>query len=217
MLLPLTMKIGEVGHRPYRRTAAPQSAEQRGLKPVIIPLRSKRPRDLGSFGPLQILMGGAEANRATPGDLPQPQAHIKLQSKNFFDLAHNLLAGKLILPFEGEAACHCVVQRCYPPVIIIPAKPNAGYGIGLKLFGFIPEPMFTFIRNPVRDHRGTPFGIIPESRSSCPDSPPKAGVIGCDKVKLIGERAKSGSNIRDEEGNPWRSKRDGASFGPASR
>src|SRR5580698_5105327 len=37
----------------------------------------------------------------------------------------NLLAGKLILPFEGEAACHCVVQRYYVPVEIIPAKPNA--------------------------------------------------------------------------------------------
>jgi hypothetical protein len=31
----------------------------------------------------------------------------------------------LILPFEGEAACHCVVQRRYLPVEIIPAKPNA--------------------------------------------------------------------------------------------
>jgi hypothetical protein len=37
----------------------------------------------------------------------------------------NLLAGKLILPFQGEAACHCVVQRYYVPVEIIPAKPNA--------------------------------------------------------------------------------------------
>jgi hypothetical protein len=36
----------------------------------------------------------------------------------------NLLAGKPILPFRGEAACHCVVQRRYLPVEIIPAKPN---------------------------------------------------------------------------------------------
>src|SRR5580658_3024301 len=43
MLLPLTMKVGEVGHRQYRRTAARRSAEQCGLKPVIIPLRCKRP------------------------------------------------------------------------------------------------------------------------------------------------------------------------------
>jgi hypothetical protein len=40
----------------------------------------------------------------------------------------NLLAGKLILPFKGEAACHCVVQRRYLPVEIIPAKPNAVTG-----------------------------------------------------------------------------------------
>src|SRR6516164_2156032 len=30
----------------------------------------------------------------------------------------NLLAGKLILPFLGEAACHCVVQRRWPGEII---------------------------------------------------------------------------------------------------
>src|SRR5437762_13409375 len=39
-------------------------------------------------------------------------------------LADNLQAGKLILPFQGEAACHCVVQGYYVPVEIIPAKPN---------------------------------------------------------------------------------------------
>ena len=118
------MKLGEVGHGQHRRAAARRPAKQRGLKPVIIPFRSKWPRDLGSFGALQILLCGAEANRATPGDLPQTQAHFKLQSKNFFNLAHDLLTGKLILPFEGEAACHCVVQRRYLPVEIIPAKPN---------------------------------------------------------------------------------------------
>jgi len=52
MLLPLTMKVGEVGHRQYRRTAARWSAEQRRLQAVIVPLGSKRPCDLGSFGPL---------------------------------------------------------------------------------------------------------------------------------------------------------------------
>jgi len=41
-----------------------------------------------------------------------------------------------------------------------------GSGIGLKLFGFIAESVFTIIRNPVRVHPGMPFGIIPESRSS---------------------------------------------------
>src|ERR1039458_5748949 len=69
----------------------------------------------------------------------------------------NLLAGKLILPFEGEAACHCVVQRR------LACGNHSGEaercsGIGLKLFGFIAEPVFAFIpescsrssRNPVR-------------------------------------------------------------------
>src|ERR1051325_9463279 len=88
MLLPLPMKIGKVGHGQHRRAAAWRPAEQRGLKTVIVPLESKRPRYLGSFGPLQVLVCGAEANRAASGDRSQPQAHFKLQSKNFFDLAH---------------------------------------------------------------------------------------------------------------------------------
>jgi hypothetical protein len=77
MLLPLPMKIGEVGHRQHRRTAARRSAEQRRLKPVIVPLWSERPRDLGSLGPLQVLMCGPEAYRTAAGDLPQPQPHFK--------------------------------------------------------------------------------------------------------------------------------------------
>ena len=52
-------------------------------------------------------------------------------------------------------------------------------GIALKLFGFIPEPVFTFIRNPVRDHPEIPFGIIPESRSPYPGLPiPGHGPVG---------------------------------------
>src|SRR4051812_9696113 len=97
MLLSLAMEIGKVRYGQHGRAAARWSAEQRGLKPIIIPLRSKRPCNLGGFGPLQVLVGGAEANRTTVGDLPQPQTHSKLQSKNFFDLAHGQsLAGKLI-------------------------------------------------------------------------------------------------------------------------
>jgi hypothetical protein len=78
MLLPLPMKIDEVGHGQHRRTAARRAAEQRGLKSVIVPLGSKRPRDPGSFGPLQVLVCGAEANRAASSDRSQPQAHFKL-------------------------------------------------------------------------------------------------------------------------------------------
>jgi hypothetical protein len=43
--------------------------------------------------------------------------------------------------------------------------------MGLKLFGFIAEPVFAFIPESCRDHLGTPFGIIPESRSSCSGFP----------------------------------------------
>lgn len=47
------------------------------------------------------------------------------------------------------------------------------YGIGLKLFGFTPEPVFTFIP-------GILFEIIPESRSSCPGIPTLRSPIGLD-------------------------------------
>jgi hypothetical protein len=40
-----------------------------------------------------------------------------------------------------------------------------GSGIGLKLFGFIAESVFTFIPESSSGSPGIPFGIIPESRS----------------------------------------------------
>src|SRR5579883_2343483 len=105
MLLTLQMKVGEVGHGQHCWAAAWRAAEQRGLKPVIVPLGSKWPPDLGSFGPLQVLVCGAEANRAASGDRSQPQAHFKLQSKNFFDLAHGQSPRwQADPPFRGEAA-----------------------------------------------------------------------------------------------------------------
>ena len=49
MLLPLPVKIGEVGHREHRRAAARRTAEQRRLKSVIVPLGSEG-IDLKLFG-----------------------------------------------------------------------------------------------------------------------------------------------------------------------
>jgi hypothetical protein len=173
MLLPLTVKIGEVRHPQHRRATARLTAEQCSLKTVIVPLRPERPRNLGSFGPLQILVSGAEADRATPGDLPQPQAYFKLQSKNFFDLAHGQSPGwQADPPFQREAACHCVVQRrsaCGNHS----GEAERDSGVGLKLFGFIAESVFAFIpetcsrssRNTVRHHPGIPF-ILPGFPSS---------------------------------------------------
>jgi hypothetical protein len=129
-------------------------------------------------------MSGAEANRATSGDLPQPQAHIKLQSKNFFDLAHGQSPGwQADPPFRGEAACHCVVQRYLRACGNHSGEAEHDSGIGLKLFGFIPEPVFTFIpescsgssRNTVRNHPGIAFTLprIPQvwKSSGDPDIP----------------------------------------------
>jgi len=125
MYLPLLVKLGKIRHR-QRGGASPwRTAEQSSLQPVFVPILAKRPSDSCRFGSLQILVDGSEANRTTTGDLPQPQAHFKSQSKNFFGLAHGQSPGwQAILPFFGEAACHCVVQRRWP-VEIIPGKPNA--------------------------------------------------------------------------------------------
>jgi hypothetical protein len=47
----------------------------------------------------------------------------------------------------------------------IRAQAERDSGIGLKLFGFIAESVFTFIPERCSGHPGLPFGIIPESRS----------------------------------------------------
>ena len=123
------------------------------------------PAGLGSFGSLQVLVCGAEAIGATPGDLPQPQAHFKLQSKNFFDLAHGQSPRwQADPPFRGGG---CLPLCCPAPLRACgnhTGEAERCYGIGLKLFGFIPEPL---------------FGMIPECRSAlsrnrvhlAPDSP----------------------------------------------
>src|SRR5579885_3334463 len=158
------MKIGEVGHGQYRRTAARWTAKQRDLKPVIVPLRSKRPRDLGGFGPLQVLVCSAEANRAASGDSSQPQAHFKLQSKNFFDLAHRQSPGwQALPPFPGGG---CLPLCC--PALLRACGNHSGEaehdsGIGLKLFGFIPEPVFTFIPESCSESTRNHVQLAPES------------------------------------------------------
>src|SRR5580700_9423195 len=76
----------------------------------------------------------------------------------------NLLAGKLILPFGGG----CLPLCCPAPLSLwksFRAQAERDSGIGLKLFGFIAESVFTFIpehcssstRNTVRDHPGIAF------------------------------------------------------------
>jgi hypothetical protein len=97
-----------------------------------------------------------------------------VSAKNFFDLAHGQSPGwQADPPFRGEAACHCVVQRrsaCGNHS----GEAEHDSGIGLKLFGFIPEPAFTFIpescsgssRNTVRNHPGIAF-ILPRIPHMC--------------------------------------------------
>jgi hypothetical protein len=107
-----------------------------------------------AFGPLQVLMCGAEANRATAGDLPQPEAHFKFQSKNFFDL----LTGKLILPFEGRRLRLCCPA---PPCACGNHSGEAEHlsGVSLKLFAFIAESCSRSTRNTVLHHPGIAFTL----------------------------------------------------------
>src|SRR3984957_3903041 len=80
----------------------------------------------------------------------------------------NLLAGKLILPFSRGGylplCCPALLRACGNHS----GEAEHDSGIGLKLFGFIPEPVFTFMpescsgspRNTVRNHPGIAF-ILP--------------------------------------------------------
>jgi hypothetical protein len=164
MTLPLLVKVGEVWHRQYGRASPWRTAEQGSLQPVFVPIVSQRPGHSGSFGPLQILVYGSETNRATAGDLPQPQAQSKLQSKNFFDLAHGQSPGwQAILPFLGRLLANVLSSAV--GLMEIRAQAERVSGIDLKLFGFIAESVFTFIpescsgspRNSVRNHPGIAF------------------------------------------------------------
>jgi hypothetical protein len=64
-------------------------------------------------------------NRTTTGDLPQPQAHFKSQSQNFFGLAHGQSPGwQATLPFLGRLPA-IVLSSAVGPVGINPARSNA--------------------------------------------------------------------------------------------
>jgi hypothetical protein len=86
----------------------------------------------------------------------------------------NLLAGKLILPFEGRLLA-IVLSSATTCRWNHSGEAERSSGIGLKLFGFIPEPVFTFIpescsrssRNTVRNHPGIAF-ILPRIPQSLP-------------------------------------------------
>jgi hypothetical protein len=94
---------------------------------------------------------------------------VKLQSKNFFDLAHGQSPGWQADPPFQRGGC---LPLCCPALLAAcgnhSGEAERDSGIGLKLFGFIPEPVFTFIpescstssRNTVRNHRGIAF-ILP--------------------------------------------------------
>jgi hypothetical protein len=125
MQLPLLVKLGKIRHRQRGRASPGWTAEQGSLQPLFVPILSQWPRDSGSFGSSQILVDCSEANRTTTGDLPQPQAHFKSQSKNFFGLAHGQSPGwQAILPFLGRLPA-IVLSSAVGPVEINPAKPNA--------------------------------------------------------------------------------------------
>jgi hypothetical protein len=165
------MKLGEVWHRQHGGASPLWAAEQGRLQPIVVPILPRWPRNSGNPGSLQILMYGPETNRATAGDLPQPQAHFKLQSKNFFDLAHGQSPGwQAILPFLGRLPA-IVLSSAACLWKLFWAQAERGSGIGLKLSGFIPESVFTFIpdhcsgssRNPVRNHPGIGVRLGPDS------------------------------------------------------
>src|SRR5262249_20652865 len=122
-------------------------------------------------GAPQILVCGAEANRATPGDLPQTQAHFKHRRTSLILRTDNLLAGKLILPFEGRL----------PAIVLSSAASRLwkSFRRSRTPFQDRPETVRLHRGTGVHLHTGILFGIIPEHRSEssrnrvhlAPDSP----------------------------------------------
>src|SRR5579862_569765 len=159
MALPLLVKVGEIRHRQHRWASPWWAAEQGSLQPVFVPILPKRPRDSGSFSSLQILVNGSKTDRATAGDLPQPQAHIKLQSKNFFDLAHGQSPGwQADPPFRGGG--------CLPLCCPAPLSLWKSFRRSRTRFRDWPKSVRLHRGIGVRLHPGTLFGIIPECRSA---------------------------------------------------
>src|SRR5580658_9486205 len=112
--------VGRLRGGPPNNAASSRSSSQSGPSGHVILAASARCKYSWAVpNPIEQLRAIARS----------PRAHFKLQSKNFFDLAHGQSPGwQADPPFRGEAACHCVVQRYYVPVEIIPAKPNAVTG-----------------------------------------------------------------------------------------
>ena len=84
--------------------------------------------------------------------------------------------------FPREATRPYVVQR--RRLMEIRAQAERCSGIGLKLFGFLAESLFTFIPE-FRVHPGTAFGIIPESRSLSPGFPQIAREVRIGEFRLL--------------------------------
>lgn len=165
--LPLLVKLGEVRQWPNGWPRLWWTTEQSSLTPVLIPILSKRPSDASSFGSLQILVSGSEANRATAGDRSQPQAQFKSQSKYFFDLAHGQSPRWQADPPFSWGGC---LPLCCPAPLAwrnySGIKLNAIPGIGLKLFGFIAGSVFTITpeQRSESSRNGVRFDRIPQPR-----------------------------------------------------
>src|SRR5215472_2971907 len=74
----------------------------------------------------------------------------------------NLLAGKLILPFGGGClplCCPALLRACGNHS----GEAERSSGIGLKLFGFIPEPVFTFIPESCSESSRNTVRLAPDS------------------------------------------------------
>jgi hypothetical protein len=135
----------------------------------------------------------ADLDKPNPEVLvPQPQAHFKLQSKNFFDLAHGQSPGwQADPPFRRERLLAIVLSSALSACGNHSGEAERDSGIGLKLFGFIAEPVFTFnpescsgsARKAVRNHPGIAFILprIPHSVGARGLEPPPP----CAPAKLI--------------------------------
>jgi hypothetical protein len=183
--LPLPVKLGEVWHRQHGRSSAWRTAEQGSFQPVFVPILAKRPCNSGSFGSLQILVDGSvsgvnyffrsatiifpvgkiNCRRTVPRPIeqlraiclsPRPTENFSRRTSLILR-TDNLLAGKLILPFEGRL-----------PAIVLSSATTCrwkSFRRSRTQFRDRPETVRLHPGTSVHLHPGILFGITPEHRS----------------------------------------------------
>src|SRR5215475_7055757 len=167
MLLPLTMKIGEVGHGqnfgrlrggPPNNAASKRSSPHSGPSGHVILAASARCKYSWAVPrPIEQLRAIARS--------PRPTSNFNRRTSLILR-TDNLLAGKLILPFEGRlpaivlsSATTCLWKSFRRSRTRFRDRPETDRLHPGTAFTFIPESCSGSTRNTVRNHPGIAFTL----------------------------------------------------------